>query len=246
MALFTITTLGYINQPPSQIGNNSVEIPIGGSHVFTLANFTTETNPQYLDPEGDSVSMIKIVSISGSNISVKLSGIDVIPGQEIPASEIALGNLTAVDDGINNSYHNLSLTFNLSDTGSNTFSSGSGIMTVEAIEEVNSPPTSVGNRTEEINYGDTLVFNRDMFTTLTTPQYSDPENDPAGSLKITSLPNLGSLKLNGNAISANQVIDFSDIDLGLLTYNGNTSNVSASETDFEFEIADTVSGIFVG
>lgn len=118
--------------------------------------------------------------------------------------------------------------------------------TVNVTAYENQPPSSVGDGSSTIDYGETLVYTRAMLTSALSPAYSDPEGDPADKLKIITLPGKGKLKLNGVDVIINQIIDFTDIDNSLLTYvpdNGTTASYSPT---FEFQIADTGSGIFVG
>src|SRR5690554_2168278 len=83
---------------------------------------------------------------------------------------------------------------------------------------VNQPPSSVGDGSSTINYGQTLVYTRAMLTSALAPAYTDPEGDPAGKLKILTLPIKGKLKLNGVDVILNQEIDFTDIDSSLFVY----------------------------
>lgn len=118
--------------------------------------------------------------------------------------------------------------------------------TVTIDEYTNLPPTTVGDGSESTSYGSTLVYTRAMFTTNTVPPYADPEGDAALELKIITLPAEGELQYNAVAVSINDIIPFSDIDLGLFTYVPDNNNQNAYNTSFEFEIADAGSGIFVG
>jgi len=121
------------------------------------------------------------------------------------------------------------------------------LFTVTVQEKENLPPSQVGNNTVSTNYGEAYVFTVADFTTNTSPAYSDPEGDSAFQLKIiTNLPSQGTLELNGTPVTLNQVISFSDIASGLLTYVPDDSDVTAYSIDFEFEIADSGSGQFVG
>ena len=80
--LYTITNSGLQNGRPTQIGANTISLAYGATHVFTLANFTTETTPAYSDPEDDALSLIKILTLPSVG-TLKLNGIDVIVGQQI-------------------------------------------------------------------------------------------------------------------------------------------------------------------
>ena len=110
----------------------------------------------------------------------------------------------------------------------------------------NQAPTTVGDGTETTAYGNTIVYTRAMFTTNTTPPYSDPEGDAALNLKVITLPTIGTLKLNTVDVTLNQIISFTDIDSGLFTYVPDATNQNAYTATFEFQIADAGSGIFVG
>lgn len=244
MALFTITTGSYANLPPSQVGDNTVEGAHGSSIVFTTANFTTETVPPYSDPEKDDLAKIKITGITAVNGQLELSSVAVLVNDEIDVADIDAGNLVWVDDSANALAHSSSFTFQVADAGSLSFYAVDGNMDVDILAETNSPPDSVGDRTEVISYGQTLVFTSAMFTTLTTPAYSDPEGDAADQLKVTSLPTEGTLRLNGVKVSLNQIIDFTDIAAGNFTYSGDTTKLVAGGSTFNFEIADAGSGEF--
>ena len=83
------------------------------------------------------------------------------------------------------------------------------------------------------------------FTSNTTPAYADPEGDVADKLKIIDLPSTGSLQFNGIDVSANQIINFSEIASGYLTYVPDLGIITNQSLDFNFAIADLGSGIFV-
>ena len=246
MATFTITTSAYTNLPPDSVGDNSIEIDHAATHVFTKANFTTETIPQYSDPENDDIAKVKITGKTMVNGDLFLSAVPVLVGDEIDLVDIEAGNFTFLDDSANAAAHSSSFTFTIADAGSLSFSTPSGTFTVDVLAEANLPPSAVGDRTESISFGETLVFTTAMFTTLTTPVYSDPEGDAADKLKVTSLPLSGTLKLNGIPVTLNQEIDFTDIASGLLTYSSDPAILGSISVGFGFEIADAGSGEFTG
>ena len=107
-------------------------------------------------------------------------------------------------------------------------------------------PATIGDGSETTAYGNTIVFTRAMFTTATTPPYSDPEGDAAATLKITSLPATGEIQYDGVAILVNDEFDFTtDIDAGRLTYVPDAGTTTSYVDPFTFEIADAGSGSFV-
>lgn len=246
MATFTVTTNTKTNSAPTVIGDNRILVDHGATHIFTIANFTTETYPAYSDPEGDAISKFKILAATYDSGSIELNGVAVSIGDEIDHTSISSGLLTYEDDGTNTASHESTIEYTLSDLGSNSFSSSSGNIGFKISAQTNSAPSQVGDGSETIGFGETLIFTRAMFTTSTTPSYLDPEGDVADKLKVTVLPSTGIIKLNGVNISANQEINFTDIDSGLLSFVGDLASLSGSSDSFEFEISDLGSGIFRG
>mgnify|MGYP003118653796 CR=1 FL=1 len=245
MATFTVTTSTKPSGAPTTVGDRKIVLDHGGTHIFTIANLTTETTPPYVDPENDAISKFKILSATYANGAINLSGVPVTIGQEIDHTDITSGLLTYNDDSANALDHESLLTFTLSDLGSNTFSSSIGNIKMAVLAEANLAPTEVGDASENIGYGESLVFTRAMFTTDTTPAYADPEGDVADLLKITALPTSGIIKLNGIIVTVNQEINFTDIDSSLLVFTGDVTLLAGGSDTFTFEIADVGSGIFV-
>ena len=120
MAQFTFNVDGYVNQPPSQIGNNTLSLDNSEVHTFTKANFTTETTPPYIDPEGDEPSNLKILSLPSEGI-LKLNNVDVQLNEIISFSDIILGLFTYESNGNNQAAHTPTFDFTISDEGSNIF-----------------------------------------------------------------------------------------------------------------------------
>lgn len=108
----------------------------------------------------------------------------------------------------------------------------------------NLPPSEVGDGSVTTAHATTVVFTRNDFTSNTTPPYEDPEGDAAELLKVITLPSNGLLKLNGANVTANQIIDFSDIDSGLLSYQPDPNTTTARVEGFTFAIADSGSLTF--
>jgi hypothetical protein len=112
-------------------------------------------------------------------------------------------------------------------------------------DEVNQPPSSVGDGSIVADWATTIVFTRASFTTSTIPAYADPEGDAAGQLKVLSLPANGTLRHSGNIVTVNQVILFTEIDAGYFVYLPNTLITNLQQLEFNFSIADVGSGTFV-
>lgn len=120
MALFNINVTAYDNQPPV-IGDGSRSTNYGEPITLTRADFTTNTNPPYSDPEGDSPLNLKITSLPAFGI-LKLNGVAVTVNQEISfINSIDAGHLTYTPDVNNTSAHDVNFNFQISDAGSNTY-----------------------------------------------------------------------------------------------------------------------------
>lgn len=245
--LITITNGGKSNGRPTQIGANTLSLASAASHVFTLANFTTETTPIYSDPEGDALSRVKIMSLALINGSIKLNGVDVIVGTIITSGQISSGNLiysppaSAVDTAYVDGF-----SFDAADVGSNSFSGlSTGLFSLGVLAKVNLPPSSVGNNVLGTAYATIITFTEANFTTETSPAYADPEGDAADKLKILSLPADGLLKYNNIDVVVNQVVTFAEIASGYLQYVPDPAILTIQSLTFNFAIADAGSGIFV-
>jgi hypothetical protein len=239
MGIFNVTTSGSVNLPPTQVGDITIELTFNETYVFTIADFTTLTTPVYSDPEGDDVQSVKIVTLPTIG-QLLLSAVPVIADQEIALVDITGGNLTYVADVAQTAgYTDSDMTFNIADDGSGSYGAITpGIVTFTVAEEINLPPSSIGDNTLNLDYSEFHIFTRDNFTTETTPVYVDPEGDPALNLKLLSLPATGNLKLNAVNCTVNQIIPFSSIDDEFFVYAPDVSIKTAQNLTFDFAIAD--------
>lgn len=233
--IISITSGLKANGRPSTIGSNTLNIDHSATHVFTVANFTSETTPAYVDPEGDSMSYIKIITLPSSG-ELQLNGSPISINNLIQSGDISSGNFTYVSDSLNETAHNVSFQFDVADVGSETLSGlSSGIMNISIAVKANQPPSNVDDSTINSNNGLTIVFSSSDFTN----GYSDPEGDNPYSVKITSLPSTGELRLDGVAVILNQEILISEIEAGYLTfYPGANPNTNAYQETIGFEISD--------
>ena len=245
--LLTITNSGLQNGRPTSIGSLNLNLGNADMHVFTLSDFTTNTTPQYSDPEDDELKYIKITKVLTGNGTLKLNGTEVLLGQIINSGSISSGSLiydTPATE-INNAYVDL-FEFDCADVGSNSLSGlPGGIVTINIAARANQPASSVGNGTVVTAYATTITFRSAEFTVFTSPQYSDPEGDPADKLKVLTLPSAGTLLFNGNNVSPQDVITFAEIDAGYFQYVPSTATELTQQLSFNFAIADAGSGIFV-
>lgn len=240
MATFTITTGEFENTPPFQIGETIIILDDSTSeYTFTIDDFTIDSNPPYADAEGDPLSKIKILSILDPAVGfLELNGVAVIVGQEIDATDIVGGLLKFRPDGDN--YQTI-FVYDVSDTGSNQFGNLEGVINLNIPEVINLPP-ELGDNTLTLDYGESEVFTPGMFTTDTSPPYTDPENDAPAYLRFVTLPTSGVIKLNGIDVETYQEISFADIAAGQLAFYPDLNITTQTTLTFNFEIRDTGSG----
>jgi len=120
MATFTITVNEYINQPPDQIGNNSVTLNNGQTYVFTVEDFTTNTTPPYEDPEGDGPYKLKILTLPADGSKLSNNGTILGVNSEILFTDIANGLFT-LEPTANLNTHSFNFNFTISDLGSEQY-----------------------------------------------------------------------------------------------------------------------------
>lgn len=88
----SVAAVGAENQPPDDIGDNTLYLDNRATTTLTLFMFTGGLQPPYNDPEGDLIDAIRIVDISNANRGQYLvSGTPVVVGQIITREEINAG-----------------------------------------------------------------------------------------------------------------------------------------------------------
>lgn len=118
-----------------------------------------------------------------------------------------------------------------------------GTLTITSAAYINQPPSQVGDNTINVANRASTVLTLAMFTTNTTPAYSDPEGDPADAVRIDTLPPDGELLLNGVPVTAGQIIDVADINANLLVFNSPNQDPLDSDA-IQFSVRDSGSGQF--
>ena len=242
MAVMSISVGARANQPPSQSGYLLVNIESGNSHVFSFNNFTIDTVPPYSDPEGDEMEAVKIISIPFKGL-LKKGGVILAEEDSITKSELDSGQLVYETNIGDEGYEDSFASFVVSDVGSSIFTSSPKQIYITVTKTVNQQPSQVGDNEVQIEIGSEFTFTRASLTTDLNPPYLDPEGNPAYQLRLDSLPAKGKLLLSGVECYSGQIIDFSDIDLGLFKYNDPTE-LGSEESSFNFSVSDSVSQKF--
>tara|TARA_R110002050_G_C8877873_1_gene508599 strand:- start:229 stop:996 length:768 start_codon:yes stop_codon:yes gene_type:complete len=255
MATLTISVSALPNQPPNQSGWLSLNLLNSASHVFTLANFTTETTPEYSDPEGDALESIKITSLPDEG-SLELNGVAVSVDDEITSTMLGLGQLIYVSDQSNSIGYDDQLQFTVSDVGSSSFTTTGQPVYISVGQLVvvsNEPPSIVGDGDEDLVSGESFVFTVASLTSSLDPPYADPENNPPYKLLITGLPEYGKIRFNGVIVTIGQEIPFDNLGVdtidilnGKLIYTNEGLPTVGDDDGFTFQISDTGSQTYSG
>ncbi|WP_190761265.1 FG-GAP-like repeat-containing protein [Microcoleus sp. FACHB-68] len=175
----TAPTLGNI----SKAGNENADI------AFTAADFTG----QFSDADGNPLSKVKITSLP-TNGTLKLSGVSVTANQEIEAA--ALGNLVFSPNA--NFDGTTGFTWNAFDGIAYATAAASVNITVNNVNNLPIVNTVVKQGNEDTNIG----FSATDFTGA----FGDLDGDSLAKIKLTSLPQNGTLNLAGNRVTVNQEI----------------------------------------
>ncbi|MEB3828888.1 DUF4347 domain-containing protein, partial [Phormidium sp. CCY1219] len=182
-----------VNTPP-EIGqvlkSGTEDVAIGFSSTDFLGQFTDEDNHD--------LSKIKITSLP-TNGTLKLNGQPVENLQEIEMADI--GDLVFVPQ--ENFSGEISWSWNGFD--GNEYGVDSGTVEVN-LNPVNDPP-AIANLSKSGKQNTSLPFSPTDFIS----QFTDTESDELQKIKITALPENGTLKLNGQLIELNQEIDVAEL-----------------------------------
>jgi hypothetical protein len=119
--IMTVITTAKENGKPSQVGDNTIFVDSLSTHTFTRADFTTNTTPAYLDPEGDDAYKLKITSLPSQG-QLTHNNVNVTLAQEILFTEIDSGLFRYVAPNLV-LLTNFTFDFEISDVGSKQYTS---------------------------------------------------------------------------------------------------------------------------
>lgn len=234
MAILTLSYSEQSSSAPTQSGWNSFEIDFEGTYTFTIEDFTTDTNPEYV---GNTFYSTKIVTLPSKG-TLQLNSVGISAGDEILSDDIESGLFTYVAESNIAGYTDSNCTFLVADEDSLEYNNAANDLIFIAASDENQPPDSVGAITISLNNPETYIFTPENFTTETSPVYSDPEDDDAFAIKITSTPFYGSFFYAGNNLGLNETVTIKDIDNGLLIYVTDKEQGVSTLEDVTFSISD--------
>ena len=219
-----------INRAPAT-GAATISALENGAYTFQISDFP------YQDPNNTpstALNAVIVETLPGAGL-ITDNGVAVTAGQAVLASDIAQGRLvfTPAANGYGPSY--TSFTFAVQNSGG-TANGGQNTSvpataTINVAQSLDHPPTTA-------NFSISAVANTPfVFSTLEFP-FADPNDAPANALQavvIVSLPGAGTLNLNGQAVTAGQVISASAIAAGRFTF---VAAPGVASTSFQFEVQD--------
>ncbi len=213
------------------------DAPAGADKAITLLEDSSYTLTSadlgftdHNDTSPNDFLAVKLASLPSAG-SLKLNGATVTEGQFVSAFDIATNKLVFTPAANGNGTGYASFTFQVQDDGG---MANGGVDLDATPNTLSFNVTSVNNAPAGADKAVTLL--EDGSHTLTTADFgfTDPVDNPANDLlavKITTLPNAGSLKLNGVAVTAGQSVSAADIDANKLVFapvaNANGSNYAS-------------------
>ena len=223
MAIYKITTPAKVNTAASVVGDYKLFLPNRVNQTLTTAMFTTLTKPVYKDPDNDNASYIKILSLPITPGTVQFNGINVTIGLEISVTDINSG-LLLYNAPNQNSLASNQFIFTIKDSGSNTYSSDTGIFTIfsaKVVVPTNHPPT-VNDKLSLLNSEQYQFVLTDFINNFT-----DFDGDSYELVTVVNLPAIGIILYNNLPISIG--FEFNLADIGNLTFEMPNNTILSSD-----------------
>ncbi|WEJ73465.1 retention module-containing protein [Pseudomonas sp. PSE14] len=210
-----------VNDAPSG-ADNSITLNEDSSRTFSAADFG------FTDVDhGDSLSAVRIDGLPTAG-SLTLNGVAVIAGQVIAASQ--LGGLVFTPAANASGNHYADFTFSVKDSAG-AFDPTPNTITLN-VNSVNDAPLSA-DATASIYTGKTYTFGLNDFAFNDS---ADGQSQGLQAVIIKSLPDTGTLWLDGSKVVAGQAIDPSAIASGKLTF---VPDAAGSNAHFDFAVQDS-------
>lgn len=249
--------------PPTMLGDSTIIMDVGDTYVVTPSDLMNSM-PQYEQPQHFDIGSVRILgtidnylnvldndfsitsvvrlSNGGLPIGYSLStNLNIIHNDLIPQSEFYGGDLKiqAESTGITNFYYTATAW-----DGQNTESVfdpvNIGKVTIIVNNPNNQPPNNLDDSNTTCVLGSYRVLNMSHFNV----NYSDPENDPIGQVRIDGV-NSGYLTLNFVQVTSYPIyLTPQQINSGQLIYHHNPNAQIGSNDYIMFTVSDTGSGQF--
>ncbi len=188
----------------------------------------------YSDLEGDAFTGVRIASLPGAG-SLRLNGVAVTVNQVVSAADLAANRLVYTPAANGNGANHASFTFRVRDAGG---AADGGVDEAASVNTLRFDVTAVNDAPAGTNATITLVEDTPRTLTAADFGYSDPEGDVFAGVRIASLPGAGSLRLNGVAVTVNQVVSAADLTANRLVYTPAANGNGANHASFTFRVRD--------
>ena len=200
--------------------DGTVRTAPGTAYAFTAVDFNAY---------GDSLATVKIVTLPASDEgTLTLDGLDVSAGDSVTKADIDAGMLQYTPPAGASGIPYTTFTFKVSDGVKE--SALDYTMTIEVAP--NSLPTASDGTVSTPPDTDYVFVAGDF-------NFADANSgDTLSDVRIVTLPSRGSLTLDGNNVTEDQVVTRADIDLGGLVFTPVAGEEGQSYTSFTFRVSD--------
>ena len=214
-------TVNAVNDTPTT-SDKTITLNEDATYTFT------ETDFEFSDIDtGNSLTQIKIMQLPSVG-TLQLDGVDVTIDQVIVAADIGKLTFTPAANANGSNY----ATFQFKVHDGTSYSDADFTMTID-VTAVSDTPTAADN---------TVTLNEDEAYTFAEADFEFSDVDSGNSLnqiKITQLPTIGTLQLDGVDVTIDQVIVAADI--GKLTFTPAANANGSNYATFQFKVHDGTS-----
>ena len=220
---FDVTVRATPNTPPTA-QDSMVTTDEDTAYVFKASDFNFSDNDT-----GDVLSSVKVTALQSAAGVLKLNGVDVTEGRVIAKDALDSGHLTFTPAANENGTGYATFQFTVNDGEADSASSYTMKIDVAA---VNDAPAAADN---------TVTTNEGTAYTFAVADFSfsdDDTGDALASVKITELESAGSLQLNDEDVTLDQVIEVADIIASNLTFMPAANANGTNYATFKFTVND--------
>nr|UXE45636.1 hypothetical protein Hi04_10k_c5016_00045 [uncultured bacterium] len=238
-SIFNAGTLGkdFENQPPAGT-SGTVATLVNTNYTLNAADFG------FSDPNGNALQAVEFTLLPNAGV-LKDNGTPVTTGQFVTAADIDSGRLVFSPNQNLIGGPFFLAKFQVQDDGGTSLGGqdldpNAKILSIQ-ISRFNHAPTGTSG-TVTMQAGNPYKFKTADFG------FQDPNDSPPNYLlavKITLLPNAGTLTVNGQPVSAGQLISVTDISSGRFTFTPRSDIGAGQYFLFKFQVQDnggTVAG----
>ncbi|BCD87276.1 hypothetical protein PSm6_36830 [Pseudomonas solani] len=187
------------------------------------------------DVDSSSFANIKVTQLASNGV-LQLNGVAVTLGQVISAADINANKLVFVPDSNENGSPYATFQYQVSD---GSLYSNTATVTIN-VSAVNDAPVAVNDTFTTTEDNAVTITSTGLFGTDGTGPLNDSDVDSGAftDIKVTQLATDGVLKLNGVAVTLNQVISIADINAGKLVFVPDGNENGAPYATFQYQVSD--------